>query len=186
MASKKRYNDSFNDSEMTLKYTNEDDRAFGLAGMTISLAALDAIDTVVEVSMDAEGPMVTFSQEYYYSVSPVVSPKAVWENLMRNFHITSSMVVANVMARSIVRLGEETPQGILDSIYNEIEAEGTDTCGLEKDEVKSFYNRIFMQNRRIFANPRLRPVVTELAGIFSRRRRLSGLELRDELALLQL
>lgn len=28
---------------MTLTYSNEDDRAYGLAGMTISLAALDAI-----------------------------------------------------------------------------------------------------------------------------------------------
>lgn len=172
--------------KMTLKYTNEDDRAYGLAGMTISLAALDAIDSVVEVSMDADGPMVTFSQEYYYSVSPAISPKAVWENLMRNFHITSSMVVANVMARSIVRLGEEAPNSVMQEVYDEIEAEGTDTCGLEKDEVKTFYNRIFMQNRRIFTNPRLNPAIRELAGIFSRRRRLSGLELRDELTLLQL
>ena len=31
---------------MTLTYLNEDDKAYGLAGMAISLAALDAIDRV--------------------------------------------------------------------------------------------------------------------------------------------
>ena len=30
--------------KLTLAYLNEDDRAYGLAGMAISLAALDAID----------------------------------------------------------------------------------------------------------------------------------------------
>lgn len=171
---------------LTLNYSNEDDRAFGLAGMTISLASLDAIDKVVGISLDADGPMVTFSQEYYYSLSPAVSPKMVWENLIRNFHLTASMVVANVLARSLVRLGEEAPKEVMDKVYSEIEQEGLETCGLEKDEVESFYNRIFMQNRRIFGNPRLRPAISELASMISRKRTMSGLEIRDELNYLQL
>ncbi|MDE6010805.1 MAG: hypothetical protein K2F87_05120 [Muribaculaceae bacterium] len=171
---------------LKLTYSNEDDRAYGLAGMTISLAALDAIDRVVEISLDADGPMVDFSHEYYFSVSPVISPKAVWDNLLRNYHITASMVVSNVMARSLVRLGEEAPADIMQTLYDEIETEGRESVGLEADEVKALYGRILSQNRRIFTNPRLHPVVTELAKIISRRRRLSGGELRDELRILQL
>ena len=30
--------------QLTLKYQNEDDKAYGLAGMAIALAALDALD----------------------------------------------------------------------------------------------------------------------------------------------
>jgi hypothetical protein len=60
---------------MTLQYKDEEDRAYGLAGMAISLAALDAIDNVTSVSIDTEGPMVTFSEEFYFSGSPTVSPK---------------------------------------------------------------------------------------------------------------
>lgn len=171
---------------MTLSYSNEDDRAYGLAGMAISLAGLDAIDTVVDISLDADGPMVNFSQEYYYSLSPVVSPKSVWENLIRNFHITASMVVGNVLARSLVRLHEDLPKDVEREIFAEIEAEGEDTCGLEKDEIEAFYNRILTQHRRIFSNPRLHPAINRLAGIISRRRRLSGLELREEMTYLQL
>ena len=60
-----------------LTYQNEDDRAYGLAGMAISLAALDALDNVVFVSLDSDGPMVHFTHSYYLCGSPVLSPKAV-------------------------------------------------------------------------------------------------------------
>lgn len=171
---------------MTLSYSNEDDRAYGLAGMAISLAGLDALDSIVDISLDADGPMVNFSQQYYYSLSPAVSPKSVWENLIRNFHITASMVVGNVLARSMVRLHEDLPAELEREIYYEIAAEGADSCGLEKDETEVLYRRIMSQHRRIFGNPRLHPAITELARIISRRRTLSGLELREELAYLQL
>lgn len=171
---------------MTLEYTNEDDRAYGLAGMAISLAALDAIDNIVEFSLDADGPMVTFSNSFYFTSAPAVSPKAVWENLMRNFHITASMVISNVMARSIVRLHEDVPLDVISKIEDEIKAEGRETCGLDDDEVENFFNKTFVQQRRIYLNPRLAPAIDELARVFSTRRRLSGLELRDELGLLAL
>ncbi len=44
--------------QLTLKYQNEDDKAYGLAGMAIALAALDALDRVAGVSLDAHGPKV--------------------------------------------------------------------------------------------------------------------------------
>lgn len=164
---------------LTLQYSNEDDRAYGLAGMAISLASIDALDRVVEFSIDAEGPMVTFSSDYYHSLAPAVSPKAVWENLISNFHITTSMVLSNLMARSLIRLGEEIPDEILSTVYNEIKLEGEETCGLEEDEVKRLYDKTYYSQRRIFGNPRLRPAIGELARVISLRRRLSGGELRD-------
>lgn len=171
---------------LTLAYLNEDDRTYGLAGMTISLAALDAIDKVVKISIDEEGPMVTFSHEYYYSGSPSVSPKATWDHLLENLHLSASMVMANVMARSIVRLGQEVPQELLDTIYNTIAEEGREACNLEDDEIQALYQKALTYNRRIFRNPRLRPAIQELVRFIARQRTLSGLEIRDELHLLQI
>lgn len=171
---------------MTLHYINEDDRAYGLAGMAISLAALDAIDRIADISLDAEGPMVSFSHEYYFSGSPSISPKATWNNLIHNFYITSSMVVSNVMARSLVRLGEEVPEALLGSIREEMEAEGIDTCSLEKDEVDRMYMRSLSGMRRIFSNRRLHPAIRQFAGVLSRRRTLTGTEIYDELRALRL
>lgn len=172
--------------KLTLSYLNEDDRAYGLAGMVVSLASLQAIDRVAGISLDSEGPMVEFSNEYYFPGSPVMSPKATWDNLVRNFHITTAMVVSNLMARSVVRLKEETPRELLDLVFEEVEKEGKETCALEDDEIEHLYNNALRRASRLFHNPRLHPAIDEFARVLSVRRRLSGMELRDELHLLQL
>ena len=171
---------------MTLAYLNEDDRAYGLAGMVISLASLHAIDRVAEVSLDTDGPMVEFSHRYYFPGSPSISPKASWDNLVQNFHLTTSMVVANVLARSVVRLKEEAPSDVMDKIYDEVEREGRDTCSLEDDEIENLYNNALQRARLLFHNPRLHPAIDEFARVISRKRHLSGMEIADELHLLQL
>ena len=171
---------------MTLTYQNEDDRAYGLAGMAVSLAALDALDRVVEVSLDAEGPMVSFSHEYYFTGSPSVSPKATWNSLVENFYITASMVVSNVMARSLVRMKRDVPGDVIEQVRRVIAEEGEDSCALEQGEVDALYRRSTTGMRRIFANPRVHPAIDEFARLISRRRVLSGTEIYDALRMLHL
>ncbi len=171
---------------MTLAYTNEDDKAYGLAGMAISLAALDAIDRVASVTLDTDGPMVTFSHQYYFSGSPSISPKTTWDNLLHNFYITSAMVLSNVMARSLVRLKEDVPAALLQEIHDEMVEEGRDTCSLEEDEIDSLYNKTRTYMGRIFRNPRLHPAINDFAHLLARRRSLSGNEILDELRALSL
>lgn len=171
---------------LTLSYLNEDDRAYGLAGMVISLASLHALDRVSQVCLDSKGPMVEFSHAYYFSGSPSISPKSTWDNLVQNFHLTTSMVVSNILARSLVRMKEKAPEDILNEIYREVEREGRDTCSLEDDEIENLYKNALQRSQRIFSNPRLHSAIEEFAKVISRRRSLSGMELRDELHLLQL
>ena len=174
------------DNIIRLEYSNEDDRAYGLAGMAISLAALDAFDRVAEISLDGDDTMVEFSNEYYFSGSPSISPKSTWGNLVQNFHITTSMVVSNIMSRSMVRMHRDIPVEILGAVHDEVIQEGKESCGLEEDEVDALFNRALSYSRRIFGNPRLHPAINEFARVISRRRTLTGNEIRDELRLLQL
>ena len=170
----------------SLAYLNEDDRAYGLAGMMVALANLDAIDKVATVSIDTDGPMVEFSHAYYFSGSPSISPKSTWDNLVTNFHITTSMIVGNVLARSLVRLKEEAPQDVLKEIYSQVEEEGRATCSLENDEIEKLYDHALSRAMRIFRNPRVHPAIDEFARIISVKRSLSGREIFDELHMLQL
>ena len=172
--------------KFSLSYLNEDDRAYGLAGMMVALANLDAIDRVAMVSIDSDGPMVEFSHAYYFSGSPSISPKSTWDNLVSNFHITTSMIVGNVLARSLVRLKEEAPDEIMKEIYDQVEEEGRETCSLENDEIARLYDHALSRAMRIFRNPRVHPAIDEFARIISLRRHLSGREIMDELHLLQL
>ena len=170
----------------SLPYRNEDDRAFGLAGMAIEMASLDALDRITEVFLDAEGPMVRFSQKYYYTYSPEVSPKAVWHNLLGNLHLTTSLVLGNVMARSLVRLGREAEEEVLEEVRALVRHEGSEVCSLDDEEADAVFDRALRQARRLFHNPRLHPAVRELAGVISRKRRLSVLELAEALEMLRI
>ena len=169
-----------------LTYSNEDDRAYGLAGMAISMASLDALDRITEIFLDAEGPMVSFAQSYYYSFSPAVSPKAVWENLMSNFQLTTSLVLGNIMARSLVRLGMEADDETFDEIRSLVREEGMEVCALDREEADAVFDKMMRHSRRLFHNPRLQPAVKQLANVISRRRRLSVLDLAEELDLLRI
>lgn len=169
-----------------MHYLNEDDKAYGLAGMVLSVAALNASDLIAAVSLDAEDNMVAFSHEYYFCGSPSISPKATWENTLRNYKVTSAMAVANLFARAMVRLHTSVPEELLSQIHEIILDEGKRELDLEKDEAESVYNRVLSYNRRIFGNTRLHPSIALLAGTISRKRTLSGREIEEELRLLQL
>lgn len=172
--------------KFSLSYQNEDDRAYGLAGMMVALANLDAIDRVATVSLDSEGPMVEFSHAYYFSGSPSISPKSTWDNLVTNFHITTSMVMGNILARTLVRLKEDAPEDTLKEVYSQIEEEGKETCDLESDEIERLYDHVLSRAMRLFRNPRVHPAIDEFARVISLKRSLTGREIFDELHLLQL
>ena len=172
--------------KFSLSYLNEDDRAYGLAGMMVALANLDAMDRVATITIDTEGPMVEFSHEYYFSGSPSISPKSTWDNLVSNLHITTSMIMGNILARTLVRLKEDAPQDIMKEVYSQVEEEGRDTCSLENDEIENLYNHALNRAMRLFRNPRVHPAIEEFARVLSLKRSLSGREVMDELHLLQL
>lgn len=169
-----------------LHYKNEDDRCYGLAGMTLSLSKFGALDRVASVSVDADGPMVTFSHSYYFSGSPSISPKSAWKALLDNYYITLGMVVANVMARRIVRDRSTVEPELLDAIYEQVLAEGTDTCSLEEEEVRRIFDTTVKKLNHLFSNTFIRPRIDELARIIARRRTLSGMEMHDEMYYLDL
>lgn len=164
-----------------LYYKNEDDRCYGLAGMSLSLSKFGALDRISSVSIDADGPMVTFSHSYYFTGSPTVSPKSAWKILLDNYYITMGMVVANVMARRIVHDRSSVGPELLEAIYEQVLAEGRDTCSLEEEEVRRIFDSTVNKLYRLFSNSLIRPRIDELARIIARRRTLSGMEMHDEM-----
>ena len=172
--------------EFTLPYADEDDRAYGLAGMAISTASLDALGRIAEVWLDSRGPMVTFAHDYYVASSPAMSPKTVWNHLMENFQLTTSLVLGNVMARTLVRHGRPAGADVIETVRNLVREEGRDYCSLEEEEADLVFDKLLNHSLQLFHNPRLHPAVRELAGVLMRRRRLSVFDLAEELQLLRI
>ena len=169
-----------------LHYTDDEDRAYGLAGMAISVASLDALDRITEVFLDSDGPMVAFAHPYFYSQSPAVSPKAVWNNLMSNLQLTTSLALGNVMARSLVRNRKEAGREVFEKLRNVVREEGMEYCQLDAEEADAVFDNMLRHSLRLFNNPRLHPAVRELAGILALKRRLNVFELAEELELLRI
>lgn len=172
--------------EFEFIYSDEEDKAYGLAGMAISLASLDALDRVAEVSLDAGGPMISFAHVYFHSFSPVVSPKAVWGHLLSNFQVTASAVMANIMARTIVRRGTAAGSEVFDAVRALAREEGGEVCGLDPDESDAVFDKVMHHNLRIFTNQRVHPAVRSLAALFMERRRLSVGDLAEALDMLSI
>ncbi len=175
-----------NHASKALKYKNEEDRVYGLAGMMIAVASMNAIDRVALVSLDAEGPMVTFSNEFYFPGSQSASPKATWRRLFDNFQITSAMAISNVLSRRYIHERNHEIEDMLTPLREVMVLEGEEVCSLEEDEVDRIFDRMLSHSNRIFGNRRLSSFIDEFAGIIARRRRLTGREIEEELELLQM
>lgn len=173
-------------NEYILGYRNEADRCYALAGMAISLASLDALESVASVSIDYPGPMVRFTGEFYFGGSPSVSPKATWHRIFEGYRLTSSLAIANVLARCLMRDGGSDPSDMLDRVAETIRIEGSEECGLEEDELDAFLSNTITRSRRIFANSRLITPLEALARIIGERRELSGRSLAEEMHMLRI
>lgn len=176
---------------MSLAYRSPLDRAYGLAGMTISLASLDALANIVSVSLDTDGPMVAFCNSYYYGYSQSASPKAQWVRLLQNYRIAASLVIGNILSRCLVQPAgtpgiHADPSDMLNEAYRDIAADGRDICQLDVDEIRAFYRDILQSQYRIFSNTRLHPALRSLVATLQEQRTLTGRELAEEMMALHI
>ena len=68
--------------ENELKYRNEDDKCYGVAGMTIGLLVFNGDKMLSSVSVDAPaGEMMDLTDDFYFSGNPQISASVVWRTL---------------------------------------------------------------------------------------------------------
>jgi 5-methylthioribose kinase len=101
--------------------------------------------------------------------------------MLHNLYVASSMVIANLMARSLTRNGKEIPTDVQKEVRQEIAREGKDLCQLEEDEIEQLYRKTQNHMRQIFANRMLRPAIGQFAKKITERRTLSAHDILEEL-----
>lgn len=168
----------------SLRYNDETDRAFGLAGMAISLVAWDVEDWLESINLDApadEG--MRLSDEYYLHLAPGVGAKAIWEQSVKRFQITVAMTVANVACRQFSHLGLRTlPKEIDTTLCQILIDEGESLCALETDEVKIIYAKSVNFCTRLFSHPGVKQLSDELAKSLIEKRNLQAIDVLSILA----
>ena len=168
----------------TLKYADETDKSYGLAGMAISLVAWDAEEWLDAIDLDAKADeAMRMSTEFYLTIAPHVGAKAVWEQALKRFQLTAAMTVANVACRHLAYRGHASMPNDADSALRSLlYDEGADLCSLEQDEVSRVYGRSLTYCDRLFSHPGVRQLAETLAGELRSRRALSASEIFELLA----
>lgn len=171
--------------ENELKYRNEDDKCYGVAGMTIGLLVFNGDKMLSSVSVDAPaGEMMDLTDDFYFSGNPQISASVVWRTLYQNFGLSVAMMISNAMCRRMVLDSAMVAPDVRRVLTERAAQEGASACGLDEDECREMFDRTYTQLFRVFNHRGVQSVAHEFAGTLKRRRHLSRFEVLDELRVL--
>lgn len=171
------------DNHESIKYADDNDKCYGLAGMTIALAIYDKEHHIESVSADrADIDSISFYTDFFYVVNQHLSAKAAWRAMIEHFRVVSGMILSNVMCRNMVMHRREVPRNQIDELLALIADEGRDVYQLEEDECRNLLGNNYNELYRVFSHPTIHSVAHELSRMLVQRRTLTHFDLLDVLA----
>lgn len=166
----------------SLKYTDENDKCYGVTGMAIGIVALDSEELLDSLSLDTDsGDSVKFTSEYYFSGNPRLSAKIAWNEILRHFQLSIAMMISNVMCRHYVSRHATISDDIRKAMMEIATAEGRDTCSLDDDEINGMFVKSYNYLHRLFNHTGVQAVANDFARTLSARRSLTRSEVVEEL-----
>lgn len=160
---------------ITLKYKDEDDRAYGLSGMAVSMYLLDHEKYIDNLSLDAEADKgLGFTADFFHLPNPNLSPKAVWADSLSRFNLLNGLIISNLLSRAMVRSGEAVTREICQLLSGMLADEGRELCSLEEDETRTLFNKNFNYFHEVFSNTTVAETVRGMAESLKRERTLDS------------
>lgn len=165
---------------IVMKYRDELDKCYGVAGMVLGLSVLDADDLFTAVTLDGEGPgCIQFTPEFFFAGNPRLSPRGAWKYILGHYRISVGLAVANALCRRMVLDNDRVDDKLRDQLFDIAFADGRDYCQLERDEVEPIFDEAFDNMMRLFADSRVRRAMDSFADTLQRRRTLSHIDVTD-------
>ena len=167
--------------EVTLRYTDECDRCYGLTGMALSIVVLNGEELLADIDLDSPADeMMHFTPQYYFAGNPRLSARLAWNQIVEHYQLTMSMLVANVLCRYYVHRREEITPEVLKLVHDYLVDEGTDTCQLGEDEISALFNKSFSYMQRLFRRQGVQAVVNDFVRELIHRRKMTVSEVLEE------
>lgn len=167
---------------MNLGYKNEDDKCYGATGMAVAVVVFDGEKYLSAVNLDAEaGSLMEMTDEFFFTGSPALSAKSVWNRILNNYNLTLAMSLANVMCRSIVRDHKPLSAEVRNHLRRLSIEQGTESCSLDEDESGRLFDKNYTYLTRVFNHTGVGSVCHDFADTLKRRRRLTRHEIIEEL-----
>lgn len=171
----------------SLKYVDEKDKSYGLAGMSIAAVVWDEADAIASINLDAnDGESVKFASDYVYSAPSGVSVKSVWEHSFIHYRLCARLMMANVACRHLVHRHKDIPSNIVKTMRDMVCDEGNRQCSLETDESETVFNKNYENIRKIFGHSAVQQVARDFAENLLKCREMTGTEIMESLHRLQM
>ncbi len=169
------------------KYIDENDRSYGAAGMAIGLVIYDGEDMLASISIDGDpNDMVRLTPDFYFAGNPGVSAKTAWNQILKNYNIGTSMLMANLLCRHLVHNRRSLPDELRDTLHSIVAEEGRESCSLDDDEIDRLFNKNFSYLQRVFTHHGVQSVAHDFASVLLSRRTLSRHDVLEQLAALRM
>lgn len=165
-----------------LKYTDDTDRSYGVAGMAVSAFIFDKEEYIASVSTERRDfEAVEFTPEFFIASADGLLPKAQWKHTLHQLELISSMLISNVMSRSMVRNRQELDIAHHDAMLDVLADYATD-CQLDDDEMEELFNSQYQYLNRAYHNSRVHDIIKYLVDKLSTQHTLNHSDLRDILS----
>lgn len=171
----------------SLRYKDEADKCLGAAGMAIAVVALDGSAAIASIDIDAApDEMIEFMPEFYFEGNPRLMASASWRRLLHNFNLTAGLLLGNVLCRRMVGSRQMPSDDERRYLHDVVVEEGTRTCELDEDEAENLFDNSYERMSRLFMRRSIHSVAGEFASLIRQQRRLSRLELLQNLQALHM
>lgn len=174
-------------NELNLRYRNERDKAYGIAGMAITLVACDGEHLMAEIHLDADpAHCMVMRHEHCMKSNPRMSAKVVWSQSIKDLKAITSMMLGNLACRRYILDGKSMQRAEADAIRSLVRSEAMDWCDLEEDEADTLFDTCLSYATRIFSHYGMRHVADGFVDRLTERRDMSAGEAIELLASLGL
>lgn len=164
------------------KYKDERDKSFGIAGMAISVVALDGEDYIDSISIDTpDGHSFTFSNDFFFINNPRFSAKIAWNEMLKQFQLTSAMLLTNLICRSYVQHRRKLSHETIESLREFVRSYGDEYFSLEKDEADNIFDKSLSYFDRIFSYSQVHEIASDFADTLIDQRQMSVREMASHL-----
>ncbi len=159
----------------TLKYKDEKDRAYGLCGMAVCMYVMENSQYVDSVSVDAEADYgLRLTPDFFHESNQQLSAKAAWNNAVSRFQAAAGLLVANVLARALVREKGDVSVELNKQMLKRLEEEAEAACALDADEVRTVYSKVLSIFNRVFSHHDVGVIVDRFVDELMQRRTLDA------------
>ena len=160
-----------------LRYADEEDRSFGLAGMTIALVLWDGEPFLASLSIDKPvGESMEFTPAFGFCGNPRFSASLAWREMLKQFELSAAMIMGNAMCRAYIGSSQPLSSEAASALRSVISEEARDLCSLEDDEIDIVFNKTRRYLDRAFSHAGVSVIARDFANTLMQRRHLSAVE----------